>query len=304
MIRYAFSAAALKGFSSTSFTRRLYRKIGNVAGNRRRSVRVLPEHYKNRAVSMLRFQRKYGLLRGGDLLLEVGTGWVHWDALMTRLLFDVRAVLFDVWDNRQFDALKNLAPQLAPVLARGGVGLTGEEMRRAELLIGQVLATRSFEELYDLLGFEYKLEPSGSLEALPSGSFQLVVSGGVLEHIDREFASTLLRETFRVLKPGGWAIHSIDIQDHLSYYDPKVPRKQYLAFSEKTWERFFENRVQYFNRIQRSEWLQLFRTIGFEIVEQESWNVSVPERIAQTYSRLDDDDLKCGGVRLLLRKPG
>jgi SAM-dependent methyltransferase len=254
MIRYALSATALKCFSSTSFTRRLYRKIGNVAGNRRRSAKgALPEHYKNRAASMLRFQRKYGLLRDGDALLEVGTGWVHWDALMTRLLFDVRAVLFDVWDNRQFDALKHVVSQLGQILARDGLSLSEAETRHAQHLIGQILAARSFDEVYELLGFEYKVEPSGSLADLESGSFQLVVSGGVLEHIDREFVPTLIQETFRVTKPGGWAIHSIDIQDHLSYYDPKVPRKQYLAFSDKTWGRFFQNQVQYFNRIQRSD---------------------------------------------------
>ena len=33
----------------------------------------------------------------------------------------------------------------------------------------------------------------------------------------------------------------------------------------------FENRILYINRLQRSEWLQLFTAAGFELVEDGSW---------------------------------
>ena len=94
------------------------------------------------------------------------------------------------------------------------------------------------------------------------GSFQLVVSGGVLEHVKRAALPTLIGETERVLKPGGWAVHSIDTADHLEHYDRKVSPKMYVSFSDDTWNRLFENEVQYINRMQRGEWLDLFERNG------------------------------------------
>ena len=33
----------------------------------------------------------------------------------------------------------------------------------------------------------------------------------------------------------------------------------YLTFSDETWIHLFENEVQYINRMQRGEWLELFK---------------------------------------------
>ena len=87
---------------------------------------------------------------------------------------------------------------------------------------------------------------------------------GVLEHVKRAALPTLIGETERVLKPGGWAVHSIDTADHLEHYDRSVSQKLYLTFSDETWIRLFENEVQYINRMQRGEWLELFNATGFD----------------------------------------
>ncbi len=44
-----------------------------------------------------------------------------------------------------------------------------------------------------------------------------------------------------------------------------MPRR----YAEKVWKRYFENDVQYFNRVQRPEWLEMFQQAGFEMVEEE-----------------------------------
>lgn len=303
MVKYVLSAVALKCFSATPATRRLYRSLGNLAGDRHRAARTLPSYYVDRVRRMVRLQREYGLVRNNDLIMEVGTGWMHWDALTTRLLVNTRAVLFDVWDNRQLTGLKNSVAQLGQILAGDGLSFSDAERLYAQNLIDQILEVDSFEQLYDLLGFEYRVEPTGSLDQLPRNSFQLIVSGGVLEHVNRASVPALLSGTFQILRPGGWAVHSIDIQDHLSYYDPSASKKNYLAFSERTWKSLFENQVQYINRIQRHEWVQLFEEAGFEIVNEETWPVAVPEKVADLYAGLDRKDLECGGLRLLLKKP-
>jgi len=304
MIKYVSTAAALKCFSASPSMRRLYRRVGNLAGNRRRGTEQIPWYYLERTKRMLRLQKEYTLLRSGDRIIELGTGWLHWEALTAKLFFDIQGVLFDVWDNRQLTALKNYVAQLTPILLEGKLGISNDELERAQSLLQAIAKIDSFEDLYRLLDFEYVIESSGSLKQFPDNSLQLVVSGGVLEHVKREAVPLLLKETLRVLKPGGWALHSIDIEDHLAHYDRKVSKKMYLAFSERTWTHLFENKVQYINRLQRGEWLALFNAAGFTLVEEDSWTVDIGQlKVAKRYANMNKRDLECAVLRVLFQKP-
>jgi len=303
MVKYIATAAALKCFSAGPYMPRLYRRLGNLAGNRRRETGQIPAYYLERLKRFIRLQRKYELIHNGDRILELGTGWMHWEAITTRLLFDTSAVLFDVWDNRQLGGLKNYVTQLGSALKDKSFGLSAAESERAISLICQIGRVNSFEELYRLLDFEYVLESSGSLASLQNRSFQFVVSGGVLEHVSRDAVPLLLRETARILKPGGWALHSIDIEDHLSHYDGTVSKKLYLAHSELSWRLLFENKIQYINRLQRSEWLDVFKAASFALKDEDSWNVDISSlRLSPRYASMDRRDLECGVLRVLLKK--
>jgi len=303
MLRYILTASVLKCFSMGSWMPRLYRKLGNVGGGRRRGSGPIPTYYLERVRRMLRLQKQYSLVHGGDRILELGTGWMHWEALTTRLFYDTQAFLFDVWDNRQLNGLKNYAAQLEAILSNHGFDVSPKELIRARTIIQQISKTNSFDELYRLLNFTYYVNSSGSLEEIPSHLFKLVVSGGVLEHVKREAVPSLLAEMHRVLEPGGWALHSVDTQDHLSHYDPTVSKKLYLTCSEWKWKYLYENSIQYVNRIQRGEWLDLFRTAGFILVDEDSWNVDIgPLKLAARYANMDRRDLECGVLRVLFRK--
>ena len=263
----------------------------------------MPRYYPERVKRMLGLQKKHNIVRNGDRVLEIGTGWLHWEALTLRLFYDIDAVLFDVWDNRQLGALKNYVGQLAPML-NGEFGLTDREARRAQTIAAEILKLDSFEELYRHLGFEYVVESSGSLSQFPSNQFQLVVSGGVLEHVKRDALPHLITETYRILKPSGWAVHSIDTADHLEHYDRTVSPKMYLRFSEQTWRGLFENEVQYINRVQRGEWMDLFINNGFESVEEEAHRVDISQlRLAERYRYMKRSDLECTVLKVALRKP-
>jgi len=263
----------------------------------------MPDYYPERVKRMLRLQRQNNIVRNGDRILELGTGWLHWEALTLRLFYEVKAALFDVWDNRQLGGLKNYIRQLRPIL-NDRFGLSVAELTHARALIDEISRVESFDALYRLLDFEYVMESSGSLQRFPDNSFQLVVSGGVLEHVKREALPNLVAEMWRILKPGGWAVHSIDTADHLEHYDRKVSPKLYLSFSEKTWQRVYENEVQYINRMQRGEWLELFRANGFELIEEEARRVNIARlRLADRFAHMDKGDLECTVLKLALRKP-
>src|SRR6267378_5410364 len=154
MLKYIATAIALKCASCTPVSRFLYRQLGNRVGNKRRGVGPIPGYYLERVKRMLRLQREHGIVRDGDRILELGTGWLHWEALTLRLFYDIEAVLFDVWDNRQLGGLKNYVRQLGPMLS-DGFGLSATEVKRAQSLIEAILKVESFDELYKLLDFEY-----------------------------------------------------------------------------------------------------------------------------------------------------
>ena len=302
MVKYVTTAVALKCFSSSALTRNLYRRLGNSVGNKRRGSGTMPDYYPERVKRTLRLQKQHGIVNNGDRILELGTGWLHWEALTLRLFYDIKAVLFDVWDNRQLGGLKNYVRQLGAKL-NDGFGLTAAELNRARSIIEEILKVESFDQLYELLGFEYVVESSGSLRQFQNGSFQLVVSGGVLEHVKREALPDLIAETRRILRPGGWAVHSIDTADHLEHYDRTVSPKMYLRFSEETWKRLCENEVQYINRVQRGEWLELFKANGFELIEEEARRVDIGGlNLAKRFADMDKGDLECTVLRVALRR--
>jgi ubiquinone/menaquinone biosynthesis C-methylase UbiE len=302
MLKYISTAAALKFFSSSKLMRNQYRRLGNALGGKRRCNETMPSYYPDRLKRMLRLAKQFEIVRDGDLILELGTGWLHWEAITLRLFFEIKAVLFDVWDNRQLGGIKNYLHQLSLLLSKD-FGLSGDEIQRSHCMIKAILKVKSLHELYDLLGFEYHVEEAGNLNGFSDGSFRLIVSAGVLEHVKEQAVPTLIAETQRILEPKGWALHSIDTSDHLAHYDKSAPRKLYLRFSEPTWHRFFENSVQYVNRIQRGDWLRLFMENRFELIEEESNQTDISGlKLATRYSQLPKKDLACTVLRMLLRK--
>ncbi len=301
MLRYIAAAMALKGFSSCTTAKDLYRALGNKLGAEKRANSAMPAYYLERVNRMLRLNREYNFIKAGGKLIELGTGWLHWEALTTRLFFDIEAVLFDVWDNRQLGGLLNYISQFNAILEQSEADAA--QRKQARLLINEILKVNSFEQLYSLLDFEYVINKQGSLNKLESGAFDIVVSAGVLEHIKLDKVSEYIQESSRLLKPGGYSMHSICLQDHLYQYDERVSPKQYLSFSDAAWKRWFENEVQYINRVQRSQWIKLFEHAHLELVEEEQSSMDLTGlKIDAGYQHLSQRDLASANIKFLHRK--
>lgn len=283
--------------------RRAYRALGNRLGGRKRACGRMPDYYVERVKDVLALARMYGIAKDGSRVLELGTGWLHWEAVTMCLFFDIEAVLFDVWDNRQLLAMKNYLRQLRTRLADMCDVVSAGELAKAYGRIDAALGVATFEELYQLFRLRYVIEDSGSLAQFPAESFDLVVSRGVLEHVHRDIAFALVRDTCRVLTPGGWALHSINITDHLAQYDRKVHPKLYLRIPEWLWRIVGQNEVQYINRFQRAEWIDFFVSSGLELITEDAAKVNLNGlKLATRYQQMDRDDLQHTFVRLLLRK--
>lgn len=302
MIKYHLTALALKGFSCCKPARSLYRGLGNLLGARKRATGTMPSYYIERVGRNVDMCLKYGPLRADDLLLELGTGWIHWEALTLRLFFDFQAVLYDVWDNRQLNALKSFVRQLEKRFGQKGF-LEGCDFDRARSLIRKIEGVTTFDHLYEMLGFRYVLDPRGLMEGLPRNAFRMAISAGVMEHIPATTAPQFVSNMASVLVEGGLGIHSINIGDHLYCYDGSVSPKQYLTYSESQWRLWCENGVQYINRIQRSDWLRMFTQAGFSLLEEGGSYANLTSlRIHPRYKGLSRKDIDCTNFLLVVRK--
>lgn len=299
MLRYTIAALALKAFSVNAMTRRLYRRLGNTVGAKRRAAAKDIDVRIERGDLLVELCRRHGVFGNGSRMLEIGTGWMHWYSIYARLFIDpLNITAMDVWDNRQFSALMAAARKLRPAFELRG------EADDVRARLDMVLAATGFDDLYRRLGLEYVLRPQGRLDGFASDSFDAAISFHVLEHVRREAVPALLLDIHRVLKPGAITIHQIGIDDHLTLYDRSASRKQYLAYSDRTWRWCFENDVQYFNRLQESEWKALFAGAGLDLVDQAAERVDIGAlKIHPQFGHLPQDDYGCTILTLVHRKP-
>jgi len=298
MLRYFLAATALKMFSANSTSKALYRRIGNVLGQEMRKRESIDTRIR-RGNLLVDLCNKYSAVNEGDKLLEIGTGWIHWYSIYLRLYYDVSITMLDVWNNRQFIALKSAFSKL-----EASMKTDHTHYHRIVKLLQKILATKSFEELYIMLGLQYIIEKTGDLSQFPDNSFSYVFSFHVLEHILQDNVSKEVRDIYRILKPGGYSIHQIGIDDHLSHYDKNESPKNYLRYSDKTWKMLFENEVQYFNRLQMFDWLSLFDKEGFCLLEKITESCDIESlRIDQKYKYYKKEDLACTTLTIVHRKP-
>ncbi|MFP4015252.1 MAG: methyltransferase domain-containing protein [Chitinispirillaceae bacterium] len=302
MIKYYLTGSVLKLFSCCAASRAIYRCIGNAVGARKRKKGRIPQYYINRVKQLLEDNRKFGFLRDGAKVLELGTGWLHWEAIAARLFYDIEATLFDVWDNRQLSGMKHYVSQLQMHLPN--LGISKEQIERAEVLIRKITKVESFQELYDLLGFTYVLEPDGRMDSVEKDYYDVVISAGVMEHIKISTLPLMLKSINEVLKPGGLSIHHINLMDHIRAYSKSASCKQYLTYSESHWRRFLQNEVQYINRLQRPEWLELFREAGLELVRERCSRQEIfPLEISEQFRVFSLPDLNVATINLIHMRP-
>jgi SAM-dependent methyltransferase len=131
------------------------------------------------------------------------------------------------------------------------------------------------------------------------------ISNEVLEHVPAESLPALLADGFQILKPGGLAIHAIDYSDHFAR-GTDVSRYNFLQYSSARW-RTFNSRIQFVNRLRHSEYLNLFRAAGFELVEVNEHSGEIPSEIvanlAPEFRRFMLSDLGVLRSRIVARRP-
>jgi SAM-dependent methyltransferase len=168
----------------------------------------------------------------------------------------------------------------------------------------------SLDELRRHYGISYSAPADARATGLADGSIELVSSTDVLEHIPREDLRAIVRESYRILAPGGLAVHTVNYMDHFAAIDRNISVYNFLRYSEGAWRKY-NSFIHYQNRMRHREYVELFAEAGFEVLEV---NREMPSEsdlavlkalpIAPCFSAFSLDELSVHGAWHVLRKPG
>jgi SAM-dependent methyltransferase len=243
----------------------------------------------------------------GARLMEIGTGWhpalpfcfvlAGADSITT---FDIVRLLGETVTFRLLDSLEKHVPKIAD--------LAGEI---SAIVHARLLELRRSENLGELLTksrIEYFAPADGRTTGLEPNSVDLVYSNSVLEHVPRDVIRDLMKESFRVLKPGGLVMHNIACNDHYAFFDKSISFVNFLQYEEREW-RLWNNPIQYQNRLRAPEFVDLGIAAGFEVISKKTHvrpgtlEALANMRVAPQFDRFSRDELAATTVDLIGRKP-
>jgi len=159
------------------------------------------------------------------------------------------------------------------------------------------------------LGINYKAPADARSTGLENNSCDLIVNTNTLEHIPPQDIQMILAECYRILKPGGILSCIVDLIDHFSYCDTNICEYNFLKFSSRSWEIFFNSHLQYQNRLRAGEYLKLLDSTGFRKLVVKT---SKPENGLKSLSKLKlnkrfrvmkPEDIAITRLDVLLAKP-
>lgn len=166
------------------------------------------------------------------------------------------------------------------------------------------LGVNSLEDLDRVWNIEYRAPADARMTGLPSGSIDCAVSVETLEHIPRSDIVAILKELRRIMRPEGVMLMQIDYGDHFKGFDPSISAFNFLTYSEEDWAPF-QSRFQYVNRLRHSEYLQLFKEAGFDLLsdqpDRRPLEQSVMERLAPCFAGFSSEDLFTLGSLIVAR---
>ena len=162
----------------------------------------------------------------------------------------------------------------------------------------------AMEDLDRAWSIDYRAPADARATDLQTGSVDCAVSVETLEHIPRDDIRAILKELRRVLRPDGLALMKIDYGDHFKGFDPSISSFNFLTYSDEGWAPF-QSRFQYVNRLRHSEYLELFKEAGFDVLrddpDRRPPEQPIMERLAPGFQKFSAEDLFTLGSLIIAR---
>lgn len=188
--------------------------------------------------------------------------------------------------------------------------LAKPELIRSNAAIVSRLSGTAHPELSSLKDLErswridYRAPADARATGLPAASIDCAVSVETLEHIPKGDIAAILKELRRIMRPDGLVLMQIDYGDHFKGFDPSISSFNFLTYSEEDWAPF-QSRFQYVNRLRHSEYLELFREAGFQLLvdqpDRRPPEQPILDRLAPCFRGFSEEDLFTLGSLIVCR---
>lgn len=226
-----------------------------------------------------------------DVFYEFGAGW---DVLVP-LIFASKGVqkqiVVDLNNLLRYDLIRDNIQRLKGK----GYMLPGADLSDDKLLL------RS-------LHVEYLAPFDARNTKFETSSIDFITNTDTMEHIPEKDLLAIMKESFRILKPGHGMSCVIDPRDHYAYFDKTINDYNFLKYSETEWAPY-NNSLHYQNRLRHSDYVRLFKEAGFKIVHEELVTASAEElkwlsteRLAEQYKHYQPEDLGVKEIWIVVQK--
>lgn len=244
----------------------------------------------------------------GKELLEVGSGWIPTFPICFRLAGAERVHTFDIYRHMREDLSRRMVRTLEPWLEEIALAC-GRPAAEVERVYRQLRDCTTLSQLLSKAAITYHAPGDAAATNLPPGSVDLVFSNSVLEHIPGPVIEAIMRESRRVLRPGGIAAHCVACNDHYASFDREISFVNFLRFSESEW-RMWNNTLLYQNRLRAPDFLRFAEQAGLELVLQErnvrpgTMEALQKLPVAQCFRHYNVEDLAATTMDFVVRSPG
>ncbi len=242
----------------------------------------------------------------GKTVLEIGTGWEPLVPMLFSLCGSKRVYLTDLTAlTDRFTvagALETFRADRQPILD----ALHIDPQTFDEKFGGEA---GSLDRFLSRHGFVYLAPCDCSRLPLDGSTLDVIISRSVFEHIRPRVIAGILRESYRVLKPGGLACHFIDESDHWQHNDKSISRVNFLRFSDGMHRLTHLNSLNFHNRLRHPEYVRILEACGFEMLREErtvdvaSLKALTDLPLAPRFRSFSREDLATTDSYLLARKP-
>lgn len=260
-------------------------------------VRNMPRDGGGHEVASAEYFSQYGGKLDAANIFEFGAGWDLFSNLNLYCLGARAQTAVDIRRLARSDAINATIEYLGKNPPKGAV-------RRPE---GSIRRDSLEQDLKDRFGITYLAPADARALQVADDSFDLITTTSVFEHIPAETIPAILRECFRVLKPGGIMVHIIDYSDHYAHSDGSINNYNYLQFTADQWRRYNPD-IHYQNRMRSNFYLEEFKQAGFSVLSKREWSGDPAELkavpVAPDFRGLDTSELLVLGMEIVLTKPG
>ena len=188
---------------------------------------------------------------GYDLVIPIGIRLLGFDKLTC---IDIRELVFPDLINNTLKRLKNSLGRF-------------DDKNNFPDDVPPVTDSNFREVLKEYFNINYIAPLDARKTGIESNSIDFILSNATMEHIPQIHLPDIMKECFRILKPGGIMSNAIDYRDHWSFFDSSISVYNYLQYNDKEWDKLNPS-IMYQNRMRHKDHMKIINEAGFEVLEE------------------------------------